>query len=128
MCCTKRQQRKTEESKRLRGQGDEIKFIDLRFEREQVFRNSILHRNISASLLNNLKIIEKYDKENLGFVPPKTGPRRLLSKFNAAQVCHLFSLMVMNWTLELLLHNLVSMFHSISLGSHTSYPLLSMYL
>ena len=29
----KPQQRKREESKRLRGEGDQIKFIDLRFER-----------------------------------------------------------------------------------------------
>ena len=32
---TKPQQRKKEESKRLRGEGDQIKFIDLRFERWQ---------------------------------------------------------------------------------------------
>ena len=32
------QQRKNEESKRLRGEGDKIKFIDLRFERWQVVR------------------------------------------------------------------------------------------
>ena len=30
---TKPQQRKKEESERLRGEGDQIKFIDLRFER-----------------------------------------------------------------------------------------------
>ena len=33
---TKPQQRKKEESKRLRGERDQIKFIDLRFERWQV--------------------------------------------------------------------------------------------
>ena len=33
---TKPQQRKKEESERLRGEGDQIKFIDLRFERGQV--------------------------------------------------------------------------------------------
>ena len=33
---TKPQQRKKEESKRLRGERDQIKFIDLRFEREQI--------------------------------------------------------------------------------------------
>ena len=33
---TKPQQRKKEESKKLRGQRDQIKFIDLRFERWQV--------------------------------------------------------------------------------------------
>ena len=33
---TKPQQRKKEESERLRGEGDQIKFIDLRFERWQV--------------------------------------------------------------------------------------------
>ena len=35
---TKSQQRKKEESERLRGERDEIKFIDLRFERWQVVR------------------------------------------------------------------------------------------
>ena len=35
---TKPQQGKTKESKRLRGKGDQIKFIDLRFERWQVVR------------------------------------------------------------------------------------------
>ena len=33
---TKPQQRKKEESEGLRGEGDQIKFIDLRFERWQV--------------------------------------------------------------------------------------------
>ena len=33
---TKPQQRKKEESERLRGEGDQIKFIDLRFERQLV--------------------------------------------------------------------------------------------
>ena len=33
---TKPQQRKKEESKRLRGEGDQIKSIDLRFDRWQV--------------------------------------------------------------------------------------------
>ena len=33
---TKPQQRKKEETKRLRGERDKIKFIDLRFERRQV--------------------------------------------------------------------------------------------
>ena len=33
---TKPQQRKKEESEQLRGEGDKIKFIDLRFERWQV--------------------------------------------------------------------------------------------
>ena len=35
---TKPQQRKKEESERLRGERDHIKFIDLRFERWQVVR------------------------------------------------------------------------------------------
>ena len=35
---TKPQQRKKEESKRLRGEADQIKFMDLRFERWQVIR------------------------------------------------------------------------------------------
>ena len=35
---TKPQQTKKEESQRLRGEGDQIKFIDLRFERWQVVR------------------------------------------------------------------------------------------
>ena len=35
---TKPQQRKREESKRLGGERDQIKFIDLRFERLQVVR------------------------------------------------------------------------------------------
>ena len=35
---TKPQQRKKEESKRLRGEGDQIKFIDLRFDRWQILR------------------------------------------------------------------------------------------
>ena len=35
---TKPQERKKEESERLRGEGDRIKFIDLRFERWQVVR------------------------------------------------------------------------------------------
>ena len=34
----KPQQRKKEESKRLRGEGDQIKLIDVRFERWQVVR------------------------------------------------------------------------------------------
>ena len=33
---TKAQQRKKEESERLRGEGDQIKFIDLRLERWQI--------------------------------------------------------------------------------------------
>ena len=39
---TKPQQRKKEESERIRGERDQIKFIDLRFERWQVvkFRNA----------------------------------------------------------------------------------------
>ena len=36
---TKPQQRKKEESERLRGEGDKVKFIDLRFERWQVVRS-----------------------------------------------------------------------------------------
>ena len=36
MAYTKSQQRKKEESERLRGERDQIKFIDLRFERRQV--------------------------------------------------------------------------------------------
>ena len=36
MAYTKPQQRKKEESKRLRGERDQIKFTDLRFERWQV--------------------------------------------------------------------------------------------
>ena len=35
---TKPQQRKKEESERLRGERDQIKFIDLRFERWQIMR------------------------------------------------------------------------------------------
>ena len=35
---TKPQQRKKEESEKLRGEGDQIKFIDLRFERWKVVR------------------------------------------------------------------------------------------
>ena len=35
---TKPQQRKKEESEKLRGERDQIKFIDLRFERWQVVR------------------------------------------------------------------------------------------
>ena len=35
---TKPQQRKKEESDRLRGERDQIKFVDLRFERWQVVR------------------------------------------------------------------------------------------
>ena len=35
---TKPQQRKKEESEQLRGEIDQIKFIDLRFERRQVVR------------------------------------------------------------------------------------------
>ena len=38
MAYTKPQQRKKEESKRLRGERDQIKFIDLKFERWQVVR------------------------------------------------------------------------------------------
>ena len=33
MAYTKRQQRKKEKSERLRGEGEQIKFIDLKFER-----------------------------------------------------------------------------------------------
>ena len=36
MACKKPQKRKKEESERLTGEGDQIKFIDLRFERRQV--------------------------------------------------------------------------------------------
>ena len=36
MAYTKPQQRKKEASEKLRGEGDQIKFIDLRFERWQV--------------------------------------------------------------------------------------------
>ena len=36
VACTKLQHRKREESKRLRGERDKIKFIDIRFERWQV--------------------------------------------------------------------------------------------
>ena len=36
VACTKPQHRKNEQSERLRGEGDQIKFIDLRFERRQV--------------------------------------------------------------------------------------------
>ena len=38
MAYTKSQQRKKEESEKLRGDRDQIKFIDLRFERWQVVR------------------------------------------------------------------------------------------
>ena len=38
MAYTKPQQRKKEESEKLRGERDQIKFIDLRFERRQVVR------------------------------------------------------------------------------------------
>ena len=38
MAYKKPHQRKKEESERLRGEGDQIKFIDLRFERWQVVR------------------------------------------------------------------------------------------
>ena len=38
MAYTKPQQRKKEESKKLRGERDQIKFINLRFERWQVVR------------------------------------------------------------------------------------------
>ena len=43
MAYTKPQQRKKEESIRLRGEGDQIKFIDLRFERWQVVGLSELY-------------------------------------------------------------------------------------
>ena len=39
---TKPQQRKNEERERLRGEGDQIKFTDLRFERWQVVKQMIL--------------------------------------------------------------------------------------
>ena len=38
MAYTKPQQRKQEESERLKGERDQIKFIDIRFERWQVVR------------------------------------------------------------------------------------------
>ena len=38
MAYIKPQQRKKEESEKLRGERDQIKFIDLRFERRQVVR------------------------------------------------------------------------------------------
>ena len=38
MAYAKPQQRKKEESEKLRGEGDQIKFIDLRFLRRQVVR------------------------------------------------------------------------------------------
>ena len=38
MACTKPQQRKKEGSERVRGERDQIKFIDLKFERLQVVR------------------------------------------------------------------------------------------
>ena len=40
MAYTKPQQRKKDESERLRGERDQIKFIDLRFERRQAARFS----------------------------------------------------------------------------------------
>ena len=39
MAFTKPQQRKKEESEKLRGERDQIKFIDLRFERWKVVRS-----------------------------------------------------------------------------------------
>ena len=48
MAYTKPHQRKKEENERLRGVGDQIKFIDLRFERWQVvgFRKARRRHNI----------------------------------------------------------------------------------
>ena len=40
---TKPQQRKKEESKRLRGEGDQIKFIHLRFERRLPYISKLFH-------------------------------------------------------------------------------------
>ena len=46
---TKPQQRKKEESKRLRGERDQIKVIDLRLEREHVvrFREAIRRQDVT---------------------------------------------------------------------------------
>ena len=51
---TKPQQRKKEESKRLRGERDKIKFIDLRFEKWQVVRFRKARRS-SITFLFSLK-------------------------------------------------------------------------
>ena len=48
---TKPQQRKKEESKRLRGERDQIKFIDLRFERWQVVGLRKARRSINCMYL-----------------------------------------------------------------------------
>ena len=48
MAYTNPQQRKKEESKRLRGEKCQVKFIDLRFERRQVvrFRKAIRRQDV----------------------------------------------------------------------------------
>ena len=45
---TKPQQKKKEESERLRGEKDQIKFIDLRFERWQVVRFGKARRRLDV--------------------------------------------------------------------------------
>ena len=53
---TKPQQRKKEESERLRGERDKIKFIDLRFERGQAvgFRKARRRQDVPHSCCRNL--------------------------------------------------------------------------
>ena len=87
-----------------------------------------LHRNISASLLSNhLTVIEKWGKDNLvSFNQSKTKQAVISRKRNQN-----FPPILMNvddWTLQLLSHNLVFLFHLISLGKLTSIPLLNMHL
>ena len=88
-----------------------------------------LHRNISASLLSNdLTVIEKWDKDNLvSFNQSKTKQAAISCKRNQTTF-HLSSSMAMNLTRQLLSHNLVFLFHLVSLGKLTSIPLLNMHL
>ena len=86
------------------------------------------HRNISALLLSNdLTIIDKWGKDNLVSFNQSKTTQAVISR-KVIKTFHLSSWMVMNWTLQLLSHNLVFLFHSISLGKLTSIPLLNMYL
>ena len=87
-----------------------------------------LHRNISALLFSNeLTVIEKWCKDNLvSFNQSKT--KQAVTSRKRNQNFPPVPMKVMNWTFQLLPHNLAFPFHLISLGKLISIPLLSMHL
>ena len=89
-----------------------------------------LHRNISASLLSNdLSVIEKWGKDNLvSFNQSKTKQAVISRKRNQNLPTVIMNGDELDWILQLLSHNLVFLFHLISLGKLTPIPLLNMHL